>query len=149
LTSAASNVLKGDSKVIHADDMPTGGLLRVKASDRGFLKDLPSWCSSTGNTLVEIKEAGGAIEAVLRKTAAEGAVMTTMAGDLDMAGKKKTTIVLFSNDLDKSLAAMIMATGFASLGHEVSIFFTFWGLNVLRRDNPPPVKKIFSAPCLG
>jgi peroxiredoxin family protein len=54
---------------------------------------------------------------------------------------KRTTIVLFSNDLDKALAAFIIATGFATLGHEVSIFCTFWGLNVLRKNHPPKVKK--------
>jgi peroxiredoxin family protein len=48
---------------------------------------------------------------------------------------------MFSNDLDKAMAGFIIATGFASLGHKVSIFFTFWGLNVLRKENPPPVKK--------
>jgi len=48
---------------------------------------------------------------------------------------------MFSNDLDKSLAAMIIASGFATLGHEVTIFFTFWGINVLRKDNPPRLKK--------
>ncbi len=123
------------------DAMAPNEQLRVKASDRGFLKDLPSWCASTGNTLVEIKETGGEIEAIVRKTAKEGASQATPTQGGNQMTNKKTTIVLFSNDLDKSLAAMIMATGFASLGHEVSIFFTFWGLNVLRRDNPPPVKK--------
>ena len=54
---------------------------------------------------------------------------------------KKTTIVLFSNDLDKAMAGFILATGFASLGHEVSVFFTFWGLNILRKNPGPKVKK--------
>ena len=63
--------------------------------------------------------------------------------------KKRTTIVLFSGDLDKAMAAFIIATGFASLGHEVSVFCTFWGLNVLRKDNPPPVKKDFLSKMFG
>jgi peroxiredoxin family protein len=61
----------------------------------------------------------------------------------------RATIVLFSNDLDKVMAAFIIATGFASIGHEVSIFFTFWGLNVLRKDNPPAVKKDFLSRMFG
>ena len=66
---------------------------------------------------------------------------TPMTITKDVNGKKRTTIVMFSNDLDKSLAAMIIASGFATLGHEVTIFFTFWGINVLRKDNPPRLKK--------
>ncbi len=117
------------------EGLKTGDTLRVKASDAGFKKDLPAWCGSTGNVLVSIEENDGIIEAIVGKG---GMSVTTNAKS---PVNKQTTIVLFSNDLDKSMAAFIMATGFASLGHEVSIFFTFWGLNVLRKDNPPPVKK--------
>jgi len=46
----------------------------------------------------------------------------------------KSTIVLFSGDLDKAIAAFIIANGAAAYDHEVTIFFTFWGLNVLRKD---------------
>lgn len=46
----------------------------------------------------------------------------------------KTTIVLFSGDLDKAMAAFIIANGAAAYDHEVTIFFTFWGLNMLRKD---------------
>ncbi|MDP1512722.1 DsrE/DsrF/DrsH-like family protein [Paenibacillus sp. CMAA1739] len=46
----------------------------------------------------------------------------------------KTTIVLFSGELDKAIAAFIIANGAAAYDHEVTIFFTFWGLNILRKD---------------
>jgi len=52
-------------------------------------------------------------------------------------------MVLFSGDMDKNLAALIIATGFASLGHQVTVFCTFWGLSILRRERPPRVKKGF------
>lgn len=55
--------------------------------------------------------------------------------------KEKTTIVLFSGDLDKAIAAYIIANGAAAYDHEVTIFHTFWGLNVLRRDEPVKVDK--------
>lgn len=118
------------------DGMADGQELKVTASDSGFYNDLPAWCESTGNTVVTIEKDKGLVKALVKKgskpkTAAEA--VTTMP--------KRTTIVLFSNDLDKALAAFIIATGFATLGHEVSIFCTFWGLNVLRKDNPPKVKK--------
>ncbi|MFH0916229.1 MAG: DsrE/DsrF/DrsH-like family protein [bacterium] len=45
----------------------------------------------------------------------------------------KKTIIVFSGDLDKALAAFIIATGAAAGGDEVTMFFTFWGLNILRR----------------
>ncbi|MGO0060407.1 DsrE/DsrF/DrsH-like family protein [Brevibacillus fluminis] len=55
--------------------------------------------------------------------------------------KEKTTIVLFSGDLDKAIAAYIIANGAAAYDHEVTIFHTFWGLNVMRKDAQVPVKK--------
>lgn len=57
--------------------------------------------------------------------------------------KDKKTIIVFSGDLDKALAAFIIATGAAAMGSEVTMFFTFWGLNVIRRPEPVPVKKPF------
>jgi len=48
--------------------------------------------------------------------------------------KEKLTIVVFSGDLDKALAAFILATSGASMGMEVSMFFTFWGLNIIKKN---------------
>ncbi|RKN81925.1 DsrE/DsrF/DrsH-like family protein [Paenibacillus ginsengarvi] len=59
------------------------------------------------------------------------------------ANKEKTTIVLFSGELDKAIAAFIIANGAAAYDHEVTIFFTFWGLNALRKDEEVYVKKGF------
>ena len=52
-----------------------------------------------------------------------------------MAEKEKFALVLFSGDLDKALAAFILATTAASMGMEVTMFFTFWGLNVVKRND--------------
>lgn len=60
-----------------------------------------------------------------------------------MEEKKKTTIVLFSGDYDKAMAAYIIANGAAAYDHEVTIFHTFWGLNALRKDSQVPTKKNF------
>jgi Uncharacterized conserved protein len=51
-----------------------------------------------------------------------------------MEQKKKTTIVLFSGDYDKAMAAFIIANGAAAYDQDVTIFTTFWGLNTLRKD---------------
>ncbi|WP_163536147.1 DsrE/DsrF/DrsH-like family protein [Gracilibacillus sp. YIM 98692] len=60
-----------------------------------------------------------------------------------MSDKKKTTIVLFSGDYDKAMAAYIIANGAAAYDHEVTIFHTFWGLNALRKEEQVPVQKGF------
>ncbi|KIL49243.1 hypothetical protein KP78_07110 [Jeotgalibacillus soli] len=63
--------------------------------------------------------------------------------------KKRTTIVLFSGDYDKAMAAYIIANGAAAYDHEVTIFHTFWGLNALRKDELVPVKKGFLEQMFG
>lgn len=57
--------------------------------------------------------------------------------------KKRTTIVLFSGDYDKAMAAYIIANGAAAYDHEVTIFHTFWGINALRKQEPVTVQKGF------
>jgi peroxiredoxin family protein len=66
-----------------------------------------------------------------------------------MTEKKKTTIVLFSGDYDKAMAAYIIANGAAAYDHEVTIFHTFWGLNALRKDEDIQVKKGFIEKMFG
>lgn len=63
--------------------------------------------------------------------------------------KEKTTIILFSGELDKAIAAFIIANGAAAYDHEVTIFLTFWGLNVLRKDQKISVKKGFLEKMFG
>lgn len=46
----------------------------------------------------------------------------------------RLAIVLFSGDLDKAIASFIIATGAAAMGMEVSMFFTFWGLSVIKKQ---------------
>ena len=60
-----------------------------------------------------------------------------------MTEKKRTTIILFSGDYDKAMAAYIIANGAAAYDHEVTIFHTFWGLNALRKEEQVPVQKGF------
>ncbi|MCM3035784.1 DsrE/DsrF/DrsH-like family protein [Bacillus pumilus] len=63
--------------------------------------------------------------------------------------KKRTTIVLFSGDYDKAMAAYIIANGAAAYDHEVTIFHTFWGLNALRKGEMVPMKKGFLEKMFG
>ncbi|MDF2652272.1 MAG: CoA-disulfide reductase [Paenibacillus sp.] len=66
-----------------------------------------------------------------------------------MLEKEKSTIVLFSGEMDKAIAAFIIANGAAAYDHEVTIFFTFWGLNALRKDESVPAKKGFLEKMFG
>lgn len=128
------------------NSLSAGQVLKIIANDAGFLKDLPAWCNSTGNVLLDIKKDGSRIEAFIKKTMS---CISQTNISCNTKKTKKSVIVLFSNDLDKVMAAMIIATGFTSLGHDVSIYYTFWGLNVLRKDNPPVVKKDFLSRMFG
>lgn len=56
---------------------------------------------------------------------------------------ENSTLIVFSGDLDKAIAGFIIATGAAAMGKQVTMFFTFWGLNVLRKDQYVQTKKTF------
>ena len=49
----------------------------------------------------------------------------------------KKTMIVFSGELDKVLAAFVIANGAAAMGDDVTMFFTFWGLNALRKAHKP------------
>jgi peroxiredoxin family protein len=55
----------------------------------------------------------------------------------------KLSMVVFSGDLDKTIAAFIIATGAAAMGMEVSMFFTFWGLSVVKKQKVYNDKNLF------
>lgn len=111
--------------------------LEVVASDPGFVHDVRAWCRRTGNTLVSTGERDGAFVATVRKGGA-AAPSTSTAVQAAPEGK---TIIVFSGDLDKVLASFIIANGAAAMGRPVTMFFTFWGLNALRKPEKQPVHK--------
>ena len=115
--------------------MADGETLEVSASDPGFVRDIEAWCRSTGNTLVSKGRSGADYTALLRKG---GAAVSGSAVRDTPEGK---TIIVFSGDLDKVLAAFIIANGAAAMGKPVTMFFTFWGLTALRRPEKQDVKK--------
>ncbi len=118
------------------DVLSPGDRLKMKATDPGFARDVKSWCTLTGNELVSLETAGGMIEAVIEK----GQILAhdTRAVFADKSG---ATFIVFSNDMDKALASFVLANGAAATGKTVTMFFTFWGLSVLRKKKAPPVKK--------
>lgn len=117
-----------------------GDLLRVRATDPGFAADIPAWCRQTGNELVEVRPENGHYVATIRKHSGSSQAdappqASCTSGTTSQLAKDKT-IVVFSSDLDRVMAALIIANGAASMGQKVTLFFTFWGLNVLRKDAP-------------
>ena len=123
------------------DKLANGDQLRITATDQGFAKDVPAWCQMTGNTMVEVRQEGRKIIATIQKGGAQEISSTA-------AGKNKTMIV-FSDDLDRVLASFVIANGAATTGKKVTMFFTFWGLNVIKRKDSPKLKKDFMGKMFG
>jgi NADPH-dependent 2,4-dienoyl-CoA reductase/sulfur reductase-like enzyme/peroxiredoxin family protein/rhodanese-related sulfurtransferase/TusA-related sulfurtransferase len=116
------------------DKLDNGDELKISATDPGFAKDVPAWCSMTGNTMVGIETVGRKIIATIRKGGGASIAKT------DATGRNKT-IIVFSDDLDRALASFVIANGAATTGNKVTMFFTFWGLNVIKRSQKPKVDK--------
>lgn len=117
------------------DSICKGDCVEVVSTDPGFAGDVPAWCRSTGNECVSVSKApGGKYVAVVRKKSQLACVPLTSC-------QKQMTNVVFSNDLDKAMAALIIANGAAAAGYKTTLFFTFWGLSLLRKDPEKPVKK--------
>lgn len=114
-----------------------GKCLEIKATDAGFLRDVESWCKMTGNTLMSTNVDGGTYSVLVKKGLDR---KTTNVLSSAHSGKGKT-LILFSDDLDKVLATFVLANGAAATGEKVSIFFTFWGLNAIKKECKPKVSK--------
>ncbi len=108
-----------------------GDELLVHASDAGFRLDAPAWAARNGHTVLDLTPEGPGYAARIRKGGAPGDVPARRPA------RDKKSFVVFSGELDKVLAAFILANGAAAMGDDVSMFFTFWGLNSLRRQDPP------------
>jgi NADPH-dependent 2,4-dienoyl-CoA reductase/sulfur reductase-like enzyme/peroxiredoxin family protein/rhodanese-related sulfurtransferase/TusA-related sulfurtransferase len=121
------------------DRIAEGQAVTIVAGDPGFPSDVAAWCESTGHRLLEIAPKNGACQATILKQA-RPAPAAAPAGT--PAGQPKSaTLVLFSGDLDKALAGFIIANGAAAMGSDVTMFFTFWGLNILRKPEKVHVAK--------
>ena len=122
-------------------EKPAGTVVQVEATEDAFASDIRVWCERTGNRLDELSIEDGIIKAQI----------TRANQQTEAIGKEKNdkTFVVFSGDLDKTIAAFIMANGAAAMGRKVTMFFTFWGLNILRKANKIRVKKTFVEKMFG
>ena len=113
-------------------ELKTGEVLEVKATDPGFENDIKVWTRQTGNTLLNIENTDGEILAEIKKGES---FLRSKKSDEEVVKENSTSLVIFSGDFDKVFAALVIANGALAMGNSVSIFFTFWGLNVLRKSN--------------
>lgn len=120
------------------DSINPGEILNVKASDPGYYEDVKAWARRTGTEIVSLTKEKGIIDAKLRKVDFACAVPDTT---VNVCEPKNKTLVVFSGELDKAIASFIIANGAIAMGGKVTMFFTFWGLNILRKSVPPKVKK--------
>ncbi|HOC91974.1 MAG TPA: FAD-dependent oxidoreductase [bacterium] len=132
-------IMKLKSKI---DEMSDGQTVQITSNEPGFLKDIPAWCENTCNELVSMTTEKGVHTAVVRKGAQSS---DDGAPSCSVSPNKEKALIVFSDDLDRALAAFIIANGAAAMGNKVTLFFTFWGLNVLRKSESSVRKDAISA----
>lgn len=120
---------------------PEGAVFKVSATDPAFAGDIKAFCTRTGDKLLQSDFDGKSFIVTIQK----GKEKPRANG---CAGNDKSMIV-FSGDLDKAIASFIIANGAAAMGRKVHMFFTFWGLNILRKPEKVPVKKDFISSMFG
>lgn len=118
----------------HYAEINTGDRLLITATDQGFGKDVGAWCNMTGAQLVSVENKSGIIHATIEKVEPKSSCKMVNGAD-------NKTLIVFSDDLDKALASFVIANGAASTGKKVTMFFTFWGLNVIKKRQKPAVSK--------
>ena len=111
--------------------MEVGETLEIDASDPAFGRDIRAWTSRTGNELLSVGSAKGVITARVRKAPAPAAAVASVTAP----ARDGLSLVVFSSDLDKAMASLIIANGALAMGSKVTLFFTFWGLDLLRKPD--------------
>ena len=137
--------LKCPGPIVKVDEavksVSVGEEVQVEATEKAFFSDVNVWCQRTGNELKSLTEKDGVIYATIVKRDAP------VPEKRDFEHGK--TFVVFSGDLDKAIASFIMANGAAAMGRPVTMFFTFWGVSILRRPEKVRVKKSFIGKMFG
>jgi peroxiredoxin family protein/rhodanese-related sulfurtransferase/TusA-related sulfurtransferase len=119
-----------------------GDVIDISTTDPAFASDIEGFCRRTGNVFIGMESSKGISVAKIKKRAKN-------PDDCGGTTKDKKNIIVFSGDLDKAIASFIIANAAAAMGRKVSMFFTFWGLNILRRPEKVKVKKNFISRMFG
>ncbi|MFO7956850.1 MAG: FAD-dependent oxidoreductase [Candidatus Brocadiia bacterium] len=122
-------------------EVEEGQAVSIQVADPGFPADVTAWCHSTGNRLHDLSRDNGTVRAVILKPGPQSRSVPVKREREETAVENKKTILVFSGDFDRAVASFIIANGAAAMGSDVTMFFTFWGLNVLRRPEKVKVKK--------
>lgn len=136
------------------EELQDGQVVQITAGEVSFTRDAESWCKSTGNTFIKAENKDGAWQVFIRKggttalAEAQGSMSACAATALAPKNDGKT-FIMFSDDLDKALATFVLANGAAATGKKVTIFFTFWGLNAIKKIDKPAVEKDFFGKMFG
>lgn len=135
------------------EQLAAGDRLRIRATDQAFARDVVSWCKLSGAQLASVDNSGGVVTAVIgkEKPAVAGASVASERTERIECAKRPDhkTLIVFSDDLDKALASFVIANGAAATGKKVTMFFTFWGLNVIKKRQKPAVAKDFFGRMFG
>lgn len=115
------------------EQIEVGKQLEMTVTDFGFCADIEAWAKQTGHTVVRNEIQGNQASIIVQKNGQPSAALTET--------KNGATMVVFSGDLDKALASFIIATGARAMGKEVTMFFTFWGLNIIKDPQAAKVQK--------
>ena len=116
------------------DKLQESKKLKVKVSDPGFYNDIQAWSKVTKNSLLSLDKKDGLTYATLQKGQASKVVVKEQENVI-IEDNSNMTMVVFSGDLDKAIAAFIIANGALTMGKKVTMFFTFWGLSILKKKN--------------
>lgn len=116
------------------DQMEDGQQLKIVASDFGFSADIAAWCENTGNTLLSSDLTNNQVNVLIEKGQVGSSATPAITEGVLRETKEGATMVVFSGEMDKVLASMIIASGAAAMGKDVTIFFTFWGLSALKKQ---------------
>lgn len=125
------------------NNLNNGDIIQVSATDSGFSKDVEAWCRRTGNILLKVEKEGKKNIVYLQKGISQIKSDSLVGSDWKIPSNEGKTIIVFSGDMDKVLASFVIANGAAAMGRPVTMFFTFWGLNVLRKTENQNIKKPF------
>ena len=117
------------------DQLTPGERVEISSTDPGFPRDAAAWCKTTGNQLISKESSAGKSVVVIEKKDPKACQAVTSCEN------KGKTFIMFSDDLDKALATFVLANGAAATGQKVTIFFTFWGLNVIKKSDKPRIAK--------
>lgn len=117
------------------EQLQTGDQLEMTVTDFGFCTDIEAWAKKTGHTVIKNEALDNQVVVILQKSEVQENPHPLVET------KDGATVVVFSGDLDKALASFIIATGARAMGKEVTMFFTFWGLNIIKDPHAPKLKK--------